>query len=134
MSTIKTLHEEAMDLAELADVAKLRGEFDRHHSLLEQALEKSVAAAAELEPKLEAEPTRSLVYRSAASLAVELGQFKLAKRLLAMALAGNPPAEIAEELSDLFVQINLPSYFARRGLKLDMDRWELLPQSRVQPA
>ncbi|NJM56992.1 MAG: hypothetical protein HC857_05565 [Synechococcales cyanobacterium RU_4_20] len=76
--------------------------------------------------KLDAEPTRALVHRSAASLAVELGQFEIAERLLAIALAGNPPPEIAEELKDLFVQINLKSYFARRGLRLDTDRWELL--------
>ncbi|NJR70796.1 MAG: hypothetical protein HC771_20775 [Synechococcales cyanobacterium CRU_2_2] len=126
MNTIQTLHEEAMDLAELADVAKLRGELDCHHTLLGQALEKSVAAADALRSKLDAEPTRALVHRSAASLAVELGQFEIAERLLAIALAGNPPPEIAEELKDLFVQINLKSYFARRGLRLDTDRWELL--------
>ncbi len=125
MSTVKTLHEEAMDLAELADVAKLRGELGRCRELLVQALEKAIAAADEIAPKTDAEPTRSIIHRSAASLAVEVGQVKEAERLLAVALAGDPPAEVAEELRDLFVQINLPSYFERRGLLLDMERWEL---------
>lgn len=125
MSTVKTLHEEAMDLAELADVAKLRGEKEEYRRLLAQALEKAIAAADEIAPKTDAEPTRSIIHRSAASLAVELGRVKEAERLLAVALAGEPPAGVAEELRDLFVQINLPSYFERRGLLLDMERWEL---------
>ena len=125
MSTVKTLHEEAMDLAELADLAKLRGATEEYCELLAQALEKAVAAANEIASTLDAEPTRSIIHRSATSLAVEWGKLKEAERLLAVALTGKPPAEIAEELRDLFVQINLSSYFERRGLLLDMERWEL---------
>jgi hypothetical protein len=50
----------------------------------------------------------------------------VAERLIAVALAGHPPGDVAEELRDLFVQINLKSYFARRGLLLDVERWEFL--------
>ncbi len=120
------LHEEAMDLAELADVAKLRGETDRYQFLLRQAFDKAVGAADGIAPQVEAEPTRSILHRSAASLAVELGELGVAERLIAVALAGLPPGDVAEELRDLFVQINLKSYFARRGLLLDVERWELL--------
>ena len=125
MRMVKTLHEEAMDLAELADVAKLRGAAEKCSELLTQALEKAVVAADKIASNLDAEPTRSIIHRSAASLAIELGNFNEAERLLAVALAGEPPAEIAEELRDLFVQINLSSYFERRGLLLDMEQWKI---------
>ncbi|HLP90449.1 MAG TPA: hypothetical protein VK184_17920 [Nostocaceae cyanobacterium] len=36
-----------------------------------------------------------------------------------IALSGNPPQEIAEELKDLFVQINIDKYCARRGIVFD---------------
>jgi hypothetical protein len=125
MSPIETLHEEAMELAELADIAKLRGDSGEQKLWLGRALAKAVAAADGIAPHLESEPTRSILHRSAASLAVEMGEFAMAERLIAVALAGSPPPAIGEELKDLFVQINLTSYFARRGLWLDMDQWVL---------
>ncbi len=43
----------------------------------------------------------------------------MAERLIAIALSGNPPLEIAEELKDLFIQINLSQYLKRRGIDID---------------
>ena len=90
-----------MDLAELADVAKLRGEADRYQRLLRQAFDKAVGAADGIASEVEAEPTRSILHRSAASLAVELGELGVAERLIAVALAGRPPGDVAEELRNL---------------------------------
>jgi hypothetical protein len=56
-------------------------------------------------PDLSAEPTRSVLHRSAAALAVECGEAREAERLIAVALAGNPPEEIAEELRDLWQEL-----------------------------
>jgi hypothetical protein len=67
---------------------------------------------------LEAEPTRSVLHHSAASLAIECGELQTAERLIATALTGNPPQETAEELRDLFIQINLRHYFERHGIAL----------------
>ncbi|WP_238360992.1 hypothetical protein [Iningainema tapete] len=47
-----------------------------------------------------------------------LGEIHTAERLIAIALSGNPPQEIAEELKDLFVQINIDNK-ARRGIAFD---------------
>ena len=44
---------------------------------------------------------------------------KAAERLITTALSGNPPEEIAEELKDLFIQINLRPYFQRKGINID---------------
>jgi hypothetical protein len=122
MKQVNTLHREAMDLAELAQVAKLRGEIEQANHLQRQAFTKESSAAALIANHWEAEPTRSVLHRSAASLAIECGEFEIANRLIATALSGNPPAEIAEELQDLFIQINLRQYLQRRGVALDEEQ------------
>ena len=53
--------------------------------------------------QLDFEPTRSVLHRSAASLAVECLQLREAERLIGRALAGNPPPDIADELRDLLL-------------------------------
>ncbi len=44
----------------------------------------------------------------------------------AIALSGNPPQEIAEELKDLFVQINIQKYFERQGIAFDEAKLQTL--------
>jgi hypothetical protein len=119
MNSIQDLHQKAMALAEQAEVAKLRGAPPATvQSLLRSAFEQE-SAAAELTLNLEdAEPTRSILHRSAASLAIACGELQAAERLITRALAGNPPSAIATELKDLFIQINLPQYCERQGLSL----------------
>ena len=50
----------------------------------------------------------------------------MAERLIARALAGTPPADIADELKDLFMQINLRNYLDRQGVKLTEAQMQLL--------
>lgn len=119
MSQIQELHQQAMDSAEMAQVAKLRGDLALAEQLFRQAFEKERLAAELIASNLEAEPTRSVLHRSAATLAIDCGEIHTAERLIAIALSGNPPREIAEELKDLFVQINIHKYFARRGIAFD---------------
>ncbi|MDX2243350.1 MAG: hypothetical protein NW224_21935 [Leptolyngbyaceae cyanobacterium bins.302] len=120
MSQIQTLHQQAMDLAEAAAVARLRGASEEAVQLMRQAFEQETQAAALIASILDAEPTRSVLHRSAASLAVECGEIRTAERLITTALSGNPPAEIAEELKDLFIQINLSQYLKRQGIDIDI--------------
>ncbi len=114
MSQIQSLHQQAMDLAEAAAVARLRGALEEAAQLTRQAFEQETQAAALIANTLDAEPTRSVLHRSAASLAIECGEFQTAERLIAIALSGNPPQEIAQELKDLFIQINLSQYLERQ--------------------
>jgi hypothetical protein len=118
MSTVQKLHQQAMDLAEQADLAKLRGQTDGIQSILRQALALESEAAKMVADDLMAEPTRSVLHRSAASLAIECGELQAAEKLIARALAGTPPSDIEEELKDLFMQINLRNYLNRQGVKL----------------
>jgi hypothetical protein len=120
MSQIQSLHKQAMDLAEAAAVARLRGALELATQFTRQAFEQETQAAALIASALDAEPTRSVLHRSAASLAIECGELRMAERLIATALSGNPPTEIAEELKDLFIQINLSQYLKRQGIHIDI--------------
>jgi hypothetical protein len=119
MSQIQEKHTTAMDLAEAAFTAKLRGDLEQASQLTRQAFDNEQAAAALIAHQLDAEPTRSILHRSAATLAIDCGEFKAAERLITTALSGNPPQEIAEELKDLFIQINLRPYLERRGININ---------------
>jgi type II secretory pathway component PulM len=126
MSQIQDLHRQAMDLAEQADLKRLRGDTAQVQELLRQALELEAEAAGMVANDVTAEPTRSVLHRSAAALAVECGEFSLAEKLIARALAGAPPSDIAAELKDLFIQINLRNYLDRQGVTLTEDQLQLL--------
>ncbi|BAS56507.1 hypothetical protein NIES2135_41800 [Leptolyngbya boryana NIES-2135] len=121
MNQIQTLHQQAMDLAEAAAVARLRGEIEQATQLTRQAFEQETQAANLIASVLDAEPTRSVLHRSAASLAIECGELRAAERLIATALSGSPPPEIAEELKDLFIQINLGQYLKRQGIDININ-------------
>lgn len=75
--------------------------------LYQQAFELEQEAALTFLYDLENEPTRSVVFRSAASLALLCGKWRAAEKLTATGLSGNPPAEIADELRDLFEKVNV---------------------------
>ena len=70
MNHIRKLHEEAMDLAEMAFVARLKGDLRRAAQLSRQAYEGEAQAARLMSEAGATEPTRSVLYRSAASLAL----------------------------------------------------------------
>ena len=105
MKSVKALHEKAMDLAEFAFVAKLRGNLAKAEKLFRQALEYESRAARLVPDEPSSEPTRSILYSSAATLALDCNELCEAKQLITEGLAGNPPPDIAQELKDLHEQV-----------------------------
>lgn len=105
MSRINELHDQAMDLADQAFLAKRRGNLEGSVDLAYRALELESTAAEMVRHDVAAEPTRSILYRSAASLAVECGETEIALRLIETGLSGDPPSEIADELRNLLQQV-----------------------------
>jgi hypothetical protein len=103
MKRIKELHRHAMEWAEKADLSRIRGDADKVQPLLEKAFSLEKKAALLCADHLE--PTRSVLYRSAASLAFQCGRLRDAEQLVAAGLAGNPPEEIANELRELMKQV-----------------------------
>ncbi|MGF1478750.1 MAG: hypothetical protein ACFB4I_04595 [Cyanophyceae cyanobacterium] len=77
------------------------GKLNKAKQLNGQAFEKEAQAAALVADNLTAEPTRSVLHRSAAALAIDCGDFSQAQRLIQTGLAGTAPQEIAGELTNL---------------------------------
>lgn len=94
-----------MRLAEEAFDASRQGKNDRAHRLFLKALERERGAAEAFEQKLGAEPTRSVLYRSAATLAFHAGNLDESVGMITAGLEGNPPQEIREELHELLEQV-----------------------------
>jgi hypothetical protein len=118
VSTVKDLHREAMQRADQAHASRRTGDavVARKHFAEAYSLERR--AAEELSNRYDAEPSRSILFRSAAALALEAGAFAEAEQMVCAALAGTPPADIAEELRDLFEQINFRRHLSLRGIEL----------------
>lgn len=104
MQDIETLHREAMELVDQAVLARQRGDTEAVTALSRAAFIKERAAADLVASQFGLEPTRSVLHRSAAVLAIECHQLRDAERLIGRALAGNPPDDIADELRDLLLE------------------------------
>lgn len=105
MSETQRLHNEAMTKANEALIAQKKGDNIQYLTLTKEAFEKEKAAALQLFAKTEAEPTRSVLFRSAAWLAFNCGQIRESEKLISAAIAGNPPLEILKELRTLYKEI-----------------------------
>lgn len=118
MTDPQALHREAMSLAEEASFEQTAGRDDRARELYRAAFTREREAAELLDARIDLEPTRSVLFRSAASLALDCGDPQAAEKLLARALSGDPPPEIASELRDLYEQVNLQRHLKVRGVVL----------------
>mgnify|MGYP006267765967 CR=1 FL=1 len=105
--TVHSLHTRAMDVAESAFLHRVRGHEAQAHELFVEAYQLEKEAALQLTQHHQSEPTRSVLFRSAASLALNAGDFQEAERMIFLGLLGEPPAEIAEELRDLLIDLYL---------------------------
>jgi hypothetical protein len=117
--SVQAFHQQAMEFADLAFAAKRNGELEEAGRLFRQAFERERSAAMLVAGNEQAEPTRSTLLRSAASLAMDCGEPQEAKRLVDIALAGRPPAEIADELRDVLKQVSLRQYDDSNRLGLE---------------
>ncbi len=106
---IISLHEQAMDWADKARSARRARDDDAHDRLMQKAFELEKQAALMIQSE-DSEPTRSVLHRSAASLAYKCKKYREAERLVSRALAGNPPGEIISELR----RLNRKVYFKLR--------------------
>ncbi len=118
MNDVNSLHQKAMELAEQAAAARLAGLTDKYKRLTAEALSLEAEAAKSFAAGSNLEPTRSILYRSAAALAVECQELRVAEQLISAALAGNPPSEIADELRDLLEDVYFNRHLELRGVKL----------------
>jgi hypothetical protein len=92
-------HRAAMEAYDHYELARRDGRRAEAIRRLLEALSSEVRAATRVPIGLE--PTRSVLFRSAACIALEAGHAALARRLVARGLEGDPPAEIKHELLEL---------------------------------
>lgn len=104
MPDVDTLHREAMELVDQAVLARQQGDTEAVIALSKAAFIKERAAADRVADQFDMEPTRSVLHRSAAALAIECHELRDAERLIGRALSGNPPEDIANELRDLLLE------------------------------
>jgi hypothetical protein len=100
---LETLHHQAMELVDRAMLEKQQGDAAAGLALLKSAFEQERSAADLVADQFDFEPTRSILHRSAAAIAVECSLLREAERLIGRALSGNPPADIADEWRDLLL-------------------------------
>jgi hypothetical protein len=118
VSTIKELHHDAMERTDLALAAQRAGNFEKAQLMLRAAYELESQPAHLTAQKTDSEPTRSILHRSAASLALDCGLNRDAERLICETLRGNPPDAIANELRDLLEQVYFSRHLEVRGVSL----------------
>ena len=91
MSGVKTTHRQAMEQTDLALAARHHGDEALALRHFRKAYELEAEAAAAYATRLDAEPTRSVLFRSAATLALDCGLLPEAEKLVCTALIGSPP-------------------------------------------
>ena len=123
MSKVKDLHARAMEHAERAFLARLRGNTDVATDLFREALKGEIAAIEEMREY--SEPTHSILHRSAATLALDCHDLRTAERMAAQGLAKDPPVDLAQELRDVLEQIHFRRHLDLRGIELSEDELQM---------
>lgn len=97
---IKKLHRSAMALAKKALDAKEKNNLEEFRLFMLEALQLEEQASKDLENDFKSEPTRSVIFMTAANIASNIGLFKKAKMFLETALNGTPYPELRNEIAE----------------------------------
>jgi hypothetical protein len=101
----RELHIKASLLSQEAFMCIVNDKKEESISLYEQAFELERQAALSLLNREDIEPTRSVLFRSAAALAKNCHRYKDSEKMIAYGLLGNPPEYIAEQLREIYDDI-----------------------------
>ncbi len=121
--SVSDSHNRAMEFAERAFMAQIRGPRKNSIEFFERALEYELEAISKLDVEGRTEPTYSVLHRSAGTLALHCNQPQMASEIVTKALNQDPPPEIADELLDLRYQISL--YLLPHRDWTDKDIWRV---------
>jgi hypothetical protein len=105
MQLIEGDHFRAMEFLDRASEAKRTGDTSTANDNFAEAYRLEKQAAEAMIPYVDIEPTRSILFRSAALLALECKHEDEAERLACLGLSGTPPSEIKTELRDVLVKV-----------------------------
>ena len=102
MTQIDQLHNQAMDLAENAFLAQQKGDKIAFVQLSREAFLLEKAAAMLLQNQFDAEPSRSILFKSAAFLAYDAQEYQECRDMITYTLLGKPDEIIKTEMNQLF--------------------------------
>ena len=123
--TVKDLHREAMKFNDLALIAKQNNNVSEVKENYLKAFEIEKQAFILFNSESSEEPTRSVLLRSAANLAILSEQIREAEKLISIGLAGDPPHSIAEEFRNLLQQVNFLRHLELHGIVLNPNELQL---------
>ena len=127
---VNQLHEKAMDLAEEALYRNLKklGKAETVE-IYKKAFQLEKEAAMLLQNAYEVEPTRSVLFQSAANLAYNAEMTQEAEKMIGFALSGNPPNPIDEELKMLLIDNQQEKNSAENSVMATFNKVKKLPKN-----
>ena len=108
MSAANEHHGRAMELADQADALQRRGLESQSIEVYQQALVQAEAAVRLSTARVAGVKTLSVLYRSAASLAIECHEWRKARNWIERGIEMLPPGLVEDELKDLLKRFPLP--------------------------
>lgn len=126
MTRPSEMHEEAMNILSEALFLKDKGQNEAFLKLARLALDLEEEVGAELFEKLDKEPTRSIIFRSAAEIALLVNEPERAMHLAAKGLAGYPPKSIKEELRQAFEKATFDYHRFASGTSISDQELEMV--------
>ena len=116
MSSVRELHNRAMSLVDDAIHERKYGNTERSLALFRQGLESEMGAL-DLLPE-QSGLGWSILIRSAATLALDCEDYRLAEKLASTALAGDPHPEVIDEIRDVWERASLHRHLEFSGVAL----------------
>lgn len=105
MTDILNIHNEAMDLAFMGDKARKLGDADKAKAFYAEAFDKERGVLNKLDDSNSSLIGRTVILRSAATLALQCGQKREAERLIAKGLSEDIPDSLTLELRELLQDV-----------------------------
>lgn len=116
---LEETHRKAIEIAETAFIKKSRGSTEEAIELFKEALSYEIQAAYMALDGQIGEPSQSILLKGAASLAINAKEYRQAEKLLGLALHGDPPDDIADEIRMLLEEVNFNHHLQLRGIELN---------------
>ena len=112
MKDVRTIHEKSMTIADEGYRLKGIGKISESKECFLKAFKLEKQAADLVPNSIGNEPSRSILYKGAAWLALNAGLFREAEIMASQGLIGTPTYEIAQELKGIIEQANFEAHLS----------------------
>lgn len=128
--TVQELHSKAIEIADYAFIEKFNGRLERSIELFREAFHYEKEAAFLAKEANIGEPSISVLLKSASSLAINANLLDEAEKLICLALYGEAPIDIAEELRNLLEELYFQRHLQLQGIQLNPAELQLVIAGR----